>query len=167
MQILLDRLYTMQAELDAKINEKFGINPYEESYFLKRITALQIEICEFTNETRFFKFWSENQELTTRALEEYVDGLHFFLSIANLLEAHEVQYQYPNDATVVQSATPQIMFVNIMRFTTAMYNDPSVFVLAFMAYLDFGYLVGFEWETITKEYERKYQINIDRQESGY
>lgn len=44
--------------------------------------ALLVEIGELANETRCFKYWS-NKPASEREviLEEYVDGLHFILSI--------------------------------------------------------------------------------------
>ncbi len=48
----------------------------------KKMLALLVEIGELANETRCFKYWS-NKPASEREviLEEYVDGLHFILSI--------------------------------------------------------------------------------------
>ena len=49
-----------------------------------KILALLVEISELANETRCFKHWSKKGPSEESVLlEEYVDSLHFFLSIAN------------------------------------------------------------------------------------
>ena len=49
----------------------------------ERFLALLVEIGELANATRAFKYWSlKPAEERARLLDEYADGLHFFLSLA-------------------------------------------------------------------------------------
>ncbi|WP_236620395.1 dUTP diphosphatase, partial [Geobacillus thermodenitrificans] len=104
-------MFEMQRQLDAHI-EKEHPRQEDEDRLSKKILALQVELGELANEARFFKYWSNDQKPRTRIevvtgqkmvdgviepiveyknplLEEYVDGLHFLLSIG--LEIAEPQ----------------------------------------------------------------------------
>src|SRR5690606_38123781 len=138
MKLLLTRLYDMQGKLDAVIYEKHNVKPGPEAYH-KLVVALQVELCEMANEMRFFKFWSTKGP-SDRVLDEFVDVLHFFLSIGNLIDARDFHPCYPNDETLDYSTIDNaVMFAEIMKFTSNMYADVRYFGYAFMAFRDFGY----------------------------
>jgi len=62
-----------------------------------RILALFTEVGEFANATKCFKYWSNKPpESKERLLDEYVDILHFYLSIGNTMKfnADEVEAAY-------------------------------------------------------------------------
>ena len=76
------KLCEMQQALDNRIIQEHKLEGknLEEN----KILALLVEICELANETRCFKHWSnKGPSQKNILLEEYVDSLHFFLSIAN------------------------------------------------------------------------------------
>src|SRR5690606_40144391 len=89
----LSKLFEMQRKLDEKILERFP-HLRNEDLLPKKILALQVELGELCNCWRGFKFWSHDQKPRTvkrienrkhrqnPLLEEYVDCLHFILSIA-------------------------------------------------------------------------------------
>ena len=63
--------------------------------------AMFVEMGEMMNEIRSFKFWSDKPSShRTVIIEEYVDVLHFFLSLANQLgiiaEDIEMAYEKKN-----------------------------------------------------------------------
>lgn len=104
--IKLEELFEMQNELDKYIvnnnfncigNEMPVVNHNSKEFLNERILALFTEVAEFANATRCFKYWSkkpaENKE---RLLDEYVDILHFYLSIGNTMKftAQEVEAAY-------------------------------------------------------------------------
>ena len=76
----LTKLFEIQSVLDERIVKEHGLQGVD--LVDKKIIALKVELSEFANETRAFKFWSKKEpspkEIT---LEEYVDALHFFLSL--------------------------------------------------------------------------------------
>lgn len=80
----LEELYQMQSELDDLIIKKRHPNTKRQDIkglASDLLLAYQVEVSEFANATRAFKYWSnkgaEDREIL---LEEYVDSLHFFLS---------------------------------------------------------------------------------------
>src|SRR5690625_3873533 len=104
----LNDLFKKQKELDEYIVKEKGLE--EQDLFKKKIVALLCELYECVNEARFFKFWSNNTKprsevwetkivhgkpqpiLKNPLLEEYIDTIHFALSIANDLGYHEHKY---------------------------------------------------------------------------
>jgi len=99
--INLKELYEKQNKLDEYIVKKSlgtSFNHNSKSDFLSdRLLALFVEVGEFANKTRCFKYWSKKPEDSKpEMLEEYVDMLHFFLSIGNTMgfTATEVEDAY-------------------------------------------------------------------------
>lgn len=98
----LDRLYQMQNDLDRFIVAKayesdIVMDHNSETFISERILALFTEVGEFANATRCFKYWSKKpQESKERLLDEYVDILHFYLSIGNTMKftSDEVENAY-------------------------------------------------------------------------
>src|SRR5690625_3278853 len=88
----LAKLFEAQKELDERIVAEKGLEGQD--LLDKKILALLVELGELAQNWRGFKFWSNDQEPRTELwddrlrfhnplLEEYVDCLHFILSIGN------------------------------------------------------------------------------------
>ena len=76
----LSPLFAKQKELDDNIAKNHHVS-YETTRN-KRSLALLVEIGEFANATRTFKYWSNKSSMSKDVvLDEYADGLHFFLSL--------------------------------------------------------------------------------------
>ncbi|HAQ08050.1 MAG TPA: dUTPase, partial [Bacillus bacterium] len=76
----IEKLFRMQKELDRHIELQHGL--VEEDLFDRKILALLVELGELANETRCFKFWSLKPSSEKQViLEEFVDGIHFILSL--------------------------------------------------------------------------------------
>ena len=85
----LSKYLEMQKELDDFIVEnnveKWKNTPEKEKVLLTdTILACLVELGEYANETRCFKHWSKKEPSHKNIrIMEYIDCLHFFLSIAN------------------------------------------------------------------------------------
>lgn len=75
----LEKFYLLQEKLDNHIFENKNKNRPET--LNARILAATIELAEIANEVKSFKFWSNKGIDREKAIEEYVDVLHFLLSI--------------------------------------------------------------------------------------
>ena len=143
----------------------------------KKILALQVELSELANEWRGFKFWSEDQEpaaivYTNRyikdpLLEEYVDCLHFILSIGNEL-GDMTSYNYysvdsPLNQNLVDTFTSLITDAEALREP----DRENSYVMIFCRILSLGDQLGFTWEEIEQAYYDKNKVNHERQENGY
>lgn len=185
-------LLQKQRELDKFVLETKGLTISPSSLYTKRVVAFFVELGEFTNELRAFKFWSNKQPSPKDVLlEEYVDALHFLLSITyTLQDTSDASNEYITNRL---SVAVDSYFNTKSHF--AKYEDIGVkladdFVLKvvshisdisyamplfwheklLMAWLDFiclGFVVGFTQDDILEAYNKKYQINIERQRQGY
>lgn len=87
LQMNIQKLLDMQRELDNFITKKYDPSMMPEDFLVYRLLALQVEVSEFANATRCFKYWSDKEaEPRERLLDEYADILHFLLSIGNIME---------------------------------------------------------------------------------
>lgn len=86
MKNTLELLFESQKELDNFILESKNIKITDKELMTDTLLALAVEVSELANEIRSFKHWS-NKGASDRnvILEEYIDVLHFFLSVGNQL----------------------------------------------------------------------------------
>ncbi|TES56171.1 hypothetical protein E2L07_05650 [Halalkalibacterium halodurans] len=111
------------------------------------------------------------KKVANKLLEEYVDCLHFFLSIGNDLNINENMIF--NKSGIPNART---LFALINRYVAEMWwvyhdkksSDAAVkWFHAFEHYLQLGEVLGFAWEEVEEAYLKKNEINHERQESGY
>lgn len=80
MKLKITDLIPYQSQLDERIFELHDTD--RPTTMQSRLLALLVELGEFANETRCFKFWSVKGPSEKEVLaEEFGDGLHFFLSL--------------------------------------------------------------------------------------
>ena len=91
--IVLTPLFALQKQLDEEIAASHQVD--YESTFSRRILALLVELGEFANETRCFKYWSyKGPSPKETILDEYADGLHFLLSLGIPLGVSEYKHYF-------------------------------------------------------------------------
>ncbi|MBT2600964.1 MULTISPECIES: dUTP diphosphatase [unclassified Oceanobacillus] len=182
----LNKLMTIQADLDKHIEQKKGLEGHD--LLDKKILALQVELGELANEWRGFKFWSEDQEsrgynLYTEGngveqknplLEEYVDCLHFILSIGLELNINIESLKEHCKPKKMLDTTDHFLWTN--KKLLDLYenirdrNSSKVGLLylnLFNSLVGLGELLGFTTEQIEQAYLDKNKVNHARQESGY
>lgn len=96
-------------------------------------------------------------------LEEYVDGLHFVLSLGLELDYEDMGY-FKWHKQKAQTISGQ--FITVTKWAAAMLEDDYYFEL-FHAYIHLGVMLGFTWEQIEQAYMNKNQVNHQRQDNGY
>ena len=157
-------LFRKQRELDAYIEDKLE-SADRGDIFRKKILALQVEIGELANETRCFKFWSKKGPSERSViLEEYVDGLHFILSLG--LDKGLVYTSAPlSDERVDQTDA----FLDLYQTIGAFYAEPvqKTYEALFQSFLLLGQLLGFSEASILEAYKKKNEVNHTRQDQGY
>ena len=159
----LTNLYQKQAELDARIAENHNVS-YETTRE-RRILELLVEISEFDNATRFFKYWSNKpSEAQDIVLDEYVDGLHFFLSLGIDIKVSKKTYNHTKHA---DNLTKQIL--ETYRLASLFYKnqDEKYYIKAFQAFINITVLLKVRWSTIEKAYYKKLGENYHRQDTNY
>lgn len=154
----------IQKELDNYIGESKKIDM--EKYRIERIIALQVEFNELLNELPFlFKYWSNKKMDREKALEEYVDGIHFILSIGNDLGIEKYEYKQP----IVHDMRILVLGINNIITRLASHNriKKRIYQELVDHYMLFGEKLGFKQEEIFKAYMKKNEINYERQDQGY
>jgi dimeric dUTPase (all-alpha-NTP-PPase superfamily) len=159
----LIKLFEAQKELDDRIEQQ---HPRQEgaSRHYEKVLAQLVELGELANETRCFKFWSHKPSSEKEIiLEEFVDGIHFLLSLGLEKEIKEF------DVFPSQSSDLIEQFLNLYNAFTILYIafTPKAYSAAFSAYIGLGEMLGFTWEEIEAGYLAKNTINHARQEAWY
>lgn len=159
----IQKLFKIQKELDQRIIENHNL--HGKDLILDKILALEVELGELANETKCFKFWSfKDSSPKNVVLEEYVDCLHFILSIGlekGFEEESFIIKDYPR--TVVEQF--QEVFQRSTIFNRSMSREN--YLELFNSFLTLGKKLGFSWRDMEVGYLMKNEINHKRQEEGY
>ena len=163
MLCLLKEMYQKQLELDNEIAKNHHIS-YEETKD-KRLLALLVELGEFANATRTFKYWSNKpSESKERVLDEFADGLHFLLSLG-IDQGFNVDSIEVND----DDNTLTDNLLRTYELTSIFYSSQTLenYLSMFISYLRALYKLGYSWEEAKAAYYSKLQENYNRQSNNY
>lgn len=180
-------MFEMQKALDERIIKEKGLEGQD--LLPNLILALQVELAECANEWRGFKHWSNDREPRTCVidkkgqtakeyyknplLEEYVDCLHFILSIGNRLGWNDTD---TIDDVVVQHLISDKGFDTAKTFSCLLsiaYGfhfsnvEKRTYISLFTTFFELGNKLGFKWEQIEAAYMDKNAVNHQRQQEGY
>ena len=159
----LSELFKAQARLDETIAKNHNV-----SYATTRsprTLALLVEIGEFANTTRCFKYWSnKGSEAKDVVLDEYADGLHFFLSLGIDIKTTKEVYEISKPDN---NLTDQ--FHLVYRLIADFKDDASEvnYIKAFSSFLNILPLIGYAWKDLEEAYYKKLGTNYVRQETNY
>lgn len=160
-----NKLYDMQAKLDKYIEDNHRIG--KQGVFSKRLLALFVELGELANETRCFKFWSTKQPSQKDViLEEYVDVLHFMLSLG--LDTG-LRYNPARTVKLTTNKDTTTLFLELYQICTSFGDNPDLEKYNNMldTYLILGKALHFPEEEIEGMYFKKNDTNYQRQDEGY
>lgn len=161
-------LQLKQLELDKFIIKKHGLEG--KNLFENKVIALDVELSEFMNNLETFKHWKINKG-KPNALEEACDCLHFILSIANdIIHTLKLPVVRMTKSELSTDIKTNMQYVNIKKklFMDVLgYEDGKALDIILNRLVKMLRYHGYTWEDLTKEYDRKYEINIQRQNEGY
>lgn len=166
----LKELFHIQKELDQKINANHQLGT--RSLLREKCMALTVETAELANETRVFKYWSlKGPSAKDIILEEYVDCLHFMLSIGLEQDNHQAELRHQLQIDLTSGTGEDVfelfeqVFDYIQRFAQSGHiND---YQQLFHYFIALGKSLSFKWEEIEQAYFEKNRVNHERQEQGY
>jgi dimeric dUTPase (all-alpha-NTP-PPase superfamily) len=170
-KLKLDKLFETQKMLDDRILEEHELDGQD--LLEDKLLALRTEVGECANEWRGFKFWSDNTEANREPLlEEYVDGLHFILSIGIEIEmSKDVILGNVNEHLSVTSAFNRVYnLISIMEVCFLSGNILGAkiqYSLLINEYMNLGKLLRFDLNEIEAAYFNKNAVNHERQAHGY
>ncbi|WP_318246793.1 dUTP diphosphatase [Bacillus norwichensis] len=157
--------FAMQYELDQYIEKEHDLQ--REDLFEKKILALLVEVGELANETRSFKFWSKKAPSPHEdILEEFVDGVHFILSLGLELGFSDREYSLVSqegNEDLNRSFLKVYKLINDFRQS----KDAMDFEELFRQYIVLGQTLGFTLHEVQEAYKKKNDVNFKRQQDGY
>lgn len=155
-------LYDMQEKLDQYIGEQQQINQSEQTE--QKILALLVEVGELANETRCFKFWSTKPPSEKHVIEEeYVDGLHFILSLGL-----DLGFRYePTPIHTKDSLTDAFLRLFHAINTFKQERSNHAYQSMWVSFLELGRSLELDENEIMDAYYNKNKVNFQRQDQGY
>ena len=161
----LKKLLEMQRELDNAIHKEKGVihNPYE-----KLQIALFVELGEMMQELpTSFKYWkSSAKNNRNKALVEYVDVLHFALSLANA-QGLIFRSELENGSEVFDYNSRYIANLSLLPLQKLLYATVEKEYMQLTFLFALGVKLGFTWGEIYTVYHMKNAENWKRLASGY
>lgn len=161
----LEKLFTMQKGLDSHIEAQHNLQA--EDLFDRKVLALLVELGELANETRCFKFWSLKPASAKEViLEEFVDGIHFILSLgieAGFTEQISIRDEPYQSESLTEQFLELYRIIEVFRSTRSLEDYQALF----QASLHLAKLLGFSAVEIEQAYIQKNEVNYERQKQGY
>ncbi len=156
-------LLEKQKELDKYIKDKINIGDMQ--YWQDRVTALNVEINELINEIRFFKYWSsKGASKKSVILDEYVDCIHFALSLSNTLNIDELIFITDD----MKRSIPLIYFELTEKISKLIFNrDEKLLKSIIWNIVEIAWSMNYSMNDILDAYNIKNKINYERQNTGY
>lgn len=155
-------IYKKQKELDFKIH---GVRSLSlQDTYQKRIVALSVELAEFANEIRFFKFWSSKEQDLKKALEESADCLHFIASLANSLG---VVLTRPEKITTLKTIDFLYLEMQNNCFSLHCGEREKTLQKLYENFIYFNFKFGIRLVDIEEAYYKKNNVNHQRQKTDY
>lgn len=162
-KISLDACFQLQALLDEEIARNHQVS-YEDT-FSRRILALLVELGEFANETRCFKYWSYKAPSAKEIiLDEYADGLHFLLSLGVMMGVKQYTHHFHVREKDLTLAILQV-YQDVVELKDNF--DPEHYAKAFADYLNIIPLFDYSSLEVLEAYYKKCKANHVRQETHY
>lgn len=158
----LNTLFQKQMKLDEHIYKKQGVEAKD--IFEKKIVALICELYELVNELQFFKYWKGAILVDhEKATKEYIDVIHFTISIANDLgvDEHEYVQTEPKDLNKLI-----IGITNLATVISTSKNAEHVKSLINNV-IALGYQLNLTEQDVIEAYDKKNAVNYERQKVGY
>lgn len=163
----LKKLFEMQKELDDHIIREHELEG--KNLISNKTVAFIVELSELANELRFFKHWSNKGPSEKEVvLEEYVDGLHFLLSLGNGIGADTlIEDDFKFDYVCKADLTEEFIYIIKLAIEFKEVNTYQNYRNLLNRYLSLSKILGFTQEAVVQGYFKKNAINHKRQESGY
>lgn len=155
--ILINQIKLNNAIIENNVVDK-------EKLLEKQLLALIVEISELANEIQQFKYWKKNIIIDDKKIiEEYADGIHFYLSFGlklNILNVID---------PIIFSEDMTIQFLEIFNSISIFSKNKTLndFNYSFGLFIGLGKLLKYSDDEIEIAYLNKNKINFDRIKNKY
>ncbi len=156
-------IYKKQIDLDKYIFEKNNLSS-KETYEKRKISFL-VELGEFANEVRTFKFWSKKTMSKDKiVIEEFIDGLHFIVSVGVDMNNKDWKIEIKDNK---KDFNEQLMQTYVLFIKYAKTDDLDDYQKALKSFITLGAILNFTYEKMFQAYLLKNEENIRRQDTNY
>ena len=154
-----ENYYQKNKKLDKEFNSKYQEN--EPEFYKKNCIELLVEIGEFINETKCFKYWSIKSPNKEKMLEELADCLNMIFYFYGLLNLDITDF---TNTKIEKNRLKQIN--HIYNLSTNLFNNLNEQDIKniFVNLLDFAYSLDIQEEELLEKLEEKHQIIYNRLE---
>ncbi len=154
-----ENYYQKNKKLDEEFNSKYQEN--EPEFYEKNCIELLVEIGEFINETKCFKYWSIKSPNKEKMLEELADCLNMIFYFYGLLNLDITDF---TNTKIEKNRLKQIN--HIYNLSTNLFNNLNEQDIKniFVNLLDFAYSLDIQEEELLEKLEEKHQIIYNRLE---
>lgn len=155
-------IFEMQVALDKNIHDAHQVS-FEDTVD-KKILALLVELGEFANEIKPFKYWKKDKSINKeKVLEEFVDGIHFFTSLANYFKID------PEIKAVIKHKDQSKQLLEIFEAISNLNKDFSKenIIKSFELYMGIAKMFDLTDTEISQHYVSKNKINYERIANDY
>jgi dimeric dUTPase (all-alpha-NTP-PPase superfamily) len=162
-----NEMIKLQKVLDNKILNERELSGDET--IIDRFLALFVELGELANEWRGFKFWSNDPNpRRPRMLDEFVDVMHFLVSIGNHFNfiENDKDYEFTPMAEAL-SVTEQFNHMYWLLSDLASSPRKDVYEELVVRFVVLGEMLDFHEKQIVDAYRKKNEINHVRQQENY
>ncbi|MGL4616887.1 MAG: dUTP diphosphatase [Mycoplasmoidaceae bacterium] len=166
MNVNLNEIILTQIELDNFIEKNHKL--LKKDLISRKRLALIVELSELCNEVRCFKFWSlKKSSHKDVILDEFVDCLHFILSIGLFYGVNEMKFSIKTSQKKKKDNIQlSKSFTELITNVSSLNNEKKVrsFIKKlFQLAID----LDLTFDEIKKAYYSKNQVNINRQKENY
>ncbi len=162
-----NKIYEENIRLDQIFIEKYQS---DSNLFEKNCIELLVELGEFVNETKAFKYWSVKNPDKTKMLEEYADVITMILTF------YRIKNMKIADSRLSLFNDEMLKIVNVLRIINIIYQKVSLLMDNFNEDLireifDYtlflGELLGFKEQEVLDAISKKQKIIDKRLNSNY
>lgn len=150
-----ENYYQKNKKLDEEFNSKYQEN--EPEFYEKNCIELLVEIGEFINETKCFKYWSIKSPNKEKMLEELADCLNMIFYFYGLLNLDITDF---TNTKIEKNRLKQIN--HIYNLSTNLFNNLNEQDIKniFVNLLDFAYSLDIQEEELLEKLEEKTKLFI-------
>lgn len=146
-------------------DDNCGEYSYRDDY-LSLLKEPEYDVCPICHEGVTYPFRAKHP-----ILEEYVDCLHFILSIGLEQGFNKPDYEYLHEFNfgVYTDTNTVLQFIDTFQAIGGLITngDLESYEILFLYFIGLGKHLGFTWEQVEQSYFEKNRINHERQEAGY
>lgn len=165
------KCFALQKDLDNKIYLNHDIK--EKNVEEKKYLALIIEVSEFINETKCFKYWSKKIVDQNKLVEEYIDCLHFFLSFGKKFNFTNIflnKFLQENNVKIHEGEILEYLFCFLKCLTDnncKNFDNETQYLNCFQMFWNLKNYFKIDETLIFETYIQKNTINHHRQKNNY